>query len=124
MAVYVVTGASRGLGVSPFIPKPTTYKATDIILQYALIKNLASGPSNTVIGLVRNKATTEARLAADKVTNVHILAADIIDQPALDQAAKDTKEILAKEGKTGVDVLINNAGYISDSTHLKSFKDL
>ncbi|KAK0384060.1 hypothetical protein NLU13_8149 [Sarocladium strictum] len=86
MVVYVVTGTSRGLG-------------------YALVKSLASDPSNTVSGLSRNKAATETRLAAEnsQTPNIHILP------------------IVGDKG--GVDVLINNAGYISEVSHLKSLTD-
>ncbi|KAK7915220.1 hypothetical protein PG985_012923 [Apiospora marii] len=97
MPSYVVSGASRGLG-------------------YAFIKVLASDPANTVIGLARNKKATEDRLKEDGVTNVHILAADVTDETALRQAASEAGRIL---GGKGLDVLINNAGYVSDLSALK-----
>ncbi|KAK7985791.1 hypothetical protein PG988_003413 [Apiospora saccharicola] len=97
MPSYVVSGASRGLG-------------------YAFIKVLASDPVNTVIGLARNKKATETRLREDGVTNVHILTADVTDESALRDAAAEASRIL--DGK-GLDVLINNAGYVSDVSQLK-----
>ncbi|RFU77340.1 saccharopine dehydrogenase [Trichoderma arundinaceum] len=102
MPSYVVTGASRGLG-------------------YAFVKLLASDPSNTVIGLVRNPTATQARLTADGISNVHVIAADIADETALRNAAEETKRILNGEG---LDVLINNAAYVSEITALKTLQDL
>lgn len=57
----------------------------------------------------------------DGVTNVHVLAADVTDEAALRDAASETREIL--QGK-GLDVLINNAGYISEISHLKGLDEL
>ncbi|SPO07104.1 related to protoporphyrinogen oxidase [Cephalotrichum gorgonifer] len=102
MPSYVVTGASRGLG-------------------YGFVKVLAANPSNTVIGIARNRKSTEERLAADGITNVHVLAADITEEGAMKVAAQEAKRIL---GAKGLDVLINNAGYISKATELKSVKEM
>ncbi|KAK4061451.1 hypothetical protein Trihar35433_9778 [Trichoderma harzianum] len=101
MPSYLVTGASRGLG-------------------YGMIKVLASDPLNKVIGLVRDATATRARLSADNVSNVHIVAADITDDKALREAAEETKRFL---GDAALDVLINNAAYVSKATELKNFKD-
>ncbi|KAK8121234.1 hypothetical protein PG999_005354 [Apiospora kogelbergensis] len=97
MPSYVVSGASRGLG-------------------YAFIKVLASDPANKVIGLARDKKATEDRLKEDGFRNVHILTADVTDEAALRQAAAESSRLL--DGK-GLDVLINNAGYVSDMSQLK-----
>lgn len=86
-----------------------------------MIKVLASDPVNKVIGLVRDAAATRARLSADNVSNVHIVAADITDDKALREAAEEAKSFL---GDAGLDVLINNAAYVSKATELKNFKDL
>ncbi|KAF4334733.1 protoporphyrinogen oxidase [Fusarium beomiforme] len=66
MPSYLVTGASRGLG-------------------FGFVQVLSSNPKNTVIGLVRNKAATEKKLAKglDSPSNVHIFEADITDYHAL-----------------------------------------
>ncbi|KAM0520742.1 hypothetical protein ACHAPE_003140 [Trichoderma viride] len=101
MPSYVVTGASRGLG-------------------YALVKVLASNPLNTVIGLVRDATATRARLDADGVHNVHVVVADIRDGTAVRKAAEETKRFL---GGAGLDVLINNAAYVSEITVLTTLKD-
>ncbi|KAI3201025.1 hypothetical protein DTO027I6_6128 [Penicillium roqueforti] len=101
MPSYLVTGAARGLG-------------------YAIAKALASDPSNTVLALVRNKRAAEARLARDRISNVEVLVADVTDEAALRAAAKEAKNIL---GGKGLDVLINNAAYVSDQTALTSLHD-
>ncbi|KAM0263343.1 hypothetical protein ACHAQJ_001199 [Trichoderma viride] len=101
MPSYVVTGSSRGLG-------------------YALVKVLASDPLNKIIGVVRDPTATRARLKADNVLNVHLVAADISDETAVRNAAEETKRFL---GGAGLDVLINNAAYVSETTALTGFKD-
>ena len=68
MLSYLITGAGRGLG-------------------YAWLKCLSSSQTNTIIGLVRNKAATEKRLAADKVNNVQLVLADVTDVESLNLAA-------------------------------------
>ncbi|KAJ9644144.1 hypothetical protein H2201_007122 [Coniosporium apollinis] len=97
MPSYVVTGASRGLG-------------------YAFITHLAKDSSNTVIGLARNKAATDSRLAKDDIKNVTILQADILDSLALQAAAAETARITGG----GLDVLINNAAYVSEETSFET----
>lgn len=93
MPSYVVTGASRGLG-------------------YAWVTQLASVTTNTVVAIVRNKSATEARLAKDGITNIHVLTADVTDIAALQSAATATAEITGG----GLDILIHNAGYVSTRT--------
>jgi len=90
MPSYVVTGANRGLG-------------------YAFVKHLASIEGNTVIGLARNKASAEERLAKDGLKNVHIISADITNAKAIQAAADETAEITGGS----LDILINNAAYVS-----------
>lgn len=90
MTSYVVTGASRGLG-------------------YAWVTHLASKPSNTVVAIVRNKPATEARLAKDGITNIHVLTADVTDISAVQKAAAATAKITGG----GLDFLIQNAGLVS-----------
>ncbi|KPM42974.1 hypothetical protein AK830_g3545 [Neonectria ditissima] len=101
MPSYIVTGASRGLG-------------------YAFLKVLALDPANTVVGLVRNVEAASRRLAADGVTNVHVFPGDITDEASLKLAAEETGRIV---GCKGLDVLINNAAYISETSALKSLQD-
>ena len=87
MPSYLVTGASRGLG-------------------YAFVRHLAAIPGNTVIGMVRNKDVTLARLEKDGITNISIVQADITDRDALTTAYEEVKTLT----KGSLDILINNAG--------------
>ncbi|KAH9948309.1 hypothetical protein B0H21DRAFT_690286 [Amylocystis lapponica] len=83
MPSYVVTGAARGIG-------------------FGFIQKLSSDPNNIVFGLVRNLSTAQDALdLAAKVSNVHILQADIVDHAAAAQ--------VAKLASGSLDVLINNA---------------
>ena len=107
-----------------YVPEATTSSssnAADRLIQVALVKALAANPSNTVIGVARDKKATEDRLAADGVTNVHILSADINDEAKLKHVAEEASRIL---GSQGLDVLIHNAAYLSYWSGLKSLKDL
>ncbi|KAI5854503.1 hypothetical protein GGS23DRAFT_474836 [Durotheca rogersii] len=92
MPSYVITGVSKGLG-------------------FAFLSEISNDPNNTVIGLVRDKPTTDKRVAAELAgrTNIHILQADITDYNALKQAAADTAKITGGS----LDYLIANAGYVS-----------
>lgn len=90
------------------------------MIQYGFITTLAANPSNTVIGLVRNKQAAVASLQADGIQNVHIVEADIVDSAALKLAATQVNEIV---GESGLDVLICNAAYVSSSTALTSLRD-
>ncbi|KAL4925425.1 uncharacterized protein BDV17DRAFT_294487 [Aspergillus undulatus] len=92
MPSYAITGASRGIG-------------------WELARNLSSDPSNTVIGLVRNKPATDKRVAEELSdrTNVHILQADITDLQALKAAAVETAQITGG----GLDYLIGNGAFLS-----------
>lgn len=90
MPSYVVTGASRGLG-------------------YAFVRHLAANESNVVIGIARNKLATDEQLAKDGIKNVTILSGDITDQKSLEAAADQTAKITGGS----LDVLINNAAYLS-----------
>ncbi|UKZ78450.1 hypothetical protein TrVFT333_006190 [Trichoderma virens FT-333] len=93
MPSYVITGASRGLG-------------------FEFVRQLSSDPNNTVIGLVRDKVTTEQAMAQELAgrSNIHILQADITDYEAVKDAVTATAQI------TGgvLDYLVANAAYISE----------
>jgi NAD(P)-dependent dehydrogenase (short-subunit alcohol dehydrogenase family) len=93
MSVYVVTGVSQGIG-------------------FEFLKQLSAEKENLVIGLVRNKAGTEKKVAAElgDRPNVHILHGDLTDYASLKQAAADTASIV---GDRGVDYLVANAAMIS-----------
>ncbi|TPX17866.1 uncharacterized protein E0L32_002967 [Thyridium curvatum] len=91
MPSYVITGVSRGLG-------------------WEFLKQTSDDNKNTVIGLVRDKASTEKRVAEELGSrqNVKILEADITDYASLQKAATNTAAITGG----GLDYLIANAGYI------------
>ncbi|KAL6305096.1 short-chain dehydrogenases/reductase [Sparassis latifolia] len=104
MPSYVVTGASRGLGLE-------------------FVRQLSANKENTVFGLVRNLAGSPALLELQKSrSNLHVLKADILDLPALEAAAAD----IAKITGGSLDYLINNAAYVDDETReisLDAFPD-
>ena len=93
MPSYVVFGASRGLG-------------------YARLHNLSADGANTVIGLARAPSLVEAQLAADKISNVHMLQADMEDHTSLATAAAD----VAKLTNGSIDYLIINGAYQNSKT--------
>ncbi|CAG8235931.1 unnamed protein product [Penicillium salamii] len=100
MPSYLVTGASRGLG-------------------FDFIRQLAQNPTNTVIGLVRDKAAAEKKVLEEGLSNVHIVKAQYIDYSSLKRAAEEVKEITGG----GLDHLINNAAVVSHISEFKTFKD-
>jgi NAD(P)-dependent dehydrogenase (short-subunit alcohol dehydrogenase family) len=65
-----------------------------------------------VVGLVRDKAATEKKVAAElgNRSNVHILHADLTSYPSLKQAAADTATIV---GERGIDYLVANGAFPS-----------
>ncbi|EPE32870.1 NAD(P)-binding Rossmann-fold containing protein [Glarea lozoyensis ATCC 20868] len=99
MPSYVVTGASKGLG-------------------FAFIKQLASDPANTVVGIVRDMVATEEKLKKHGIHNVKIYAADITDLPALEAAATEIQRTVG-----GIDYLIANAAFVSGVTSLRNLSD-
>ncbi|GIJ99825.1 hypothetical protein Aspvir_003833 [Aspergillus viridinutans] len=91
MSVYVVTGVSRGIG-------------------FEFLRQLSEDQKNLVIGLVRDKAATEKKVAElGDHPNVHILHADLTKYASLKQAAADTAEIV---GERGVDYLVANGALV------------
>ncbi|KAL8755941.1 MAG: hypothetical protein Q9199_003295 [Rusavskia elegans] len=91
MSVYVITGVSSGIG-------------------FGLLKSISEDPQNLVVGLVRNKAATEQKVATElgKRSNVHILHGDLTNYASLKQAAADTAKNV---GERGIDYLVGNAGF-------------
>ncbi|KAF9729923.1 hypothetical protein PMIN06_012135 [Paraphaeosphaeria minitans] len=91
MPVYVIVGASRGIG-------------------YQFLKTLSSqDPSNVIIGTARTVETTQEKVAADGLKNVHIVHANMDDHASLTAAAKKTAEISGGV----VDYLIVNGAYFA-----------
>ncbi|RDW83480.1 hypothetical protein BP5796_04971 [Coleophoma crateriformis] len=66
MAAYLITGVSRGIG-------------------FEFLRQLSSDSANKVIGLVRNKESTDKKIAAElgQRDNVYILQADMTDYNSL-----------------------------------------
>ncbi|KAL8858282.1 MAG: hypothetical protein Q9178_005145 [Gyalolechia marmorata] len=93
MSVYVITGVSKGIG-------------------FELVKQISEDPKNLVVGLVRDKAGTEKKVAAklgDR-SNVHILHGDLSSYDSLKQAAADTAKIV---GERGIDYLVANGAFVT-----------
>ncbi|KAI0173864.1 putative short chain dehydrogenase [Pestalotiopsis sp. NC0098] len=93
MSVYVITGVSKGIG-------------------FEFINQISADPKNLVVGLVRDKAGTEKKVAAElgDRPNLHILHGDLTKRATLEKAAVDTAEIV---GERGVDYLIANGALVS-----------
>ncbi|SCZ89184.1 BZ3500_MvSof-1268-A1-R1_Chr9g10322 [Microbotryum saponariae] len=91
---YVVTGASRGLGL-------------ELVRQL-----LSTRPENRVIALARNpsmaKDLNELVKTQENEGRGLVFKADVTDEPSLQAAAKEIEA--SSFGKNGIDVLINNAG--------------
>ncbi|KAI1614026.1 hypothetical protein EDD36DRAFT_495149 [Exophiala viscosa] len=100
MPSYLVTGANRGLG-------------------YGFVQYLAKDPSNTIIGLVRNKASADKTIAADGLKNVTMLQADISDRKSLLAAREEVHKITGGS----LDYLINNAAYIDRNTEANALDE-
>jgi NAD(P)-dependent dehydrogenase (short-subunit alcohol dehydrogenase family) len=77
-----------------------------------MIKQISEDPKNLVIGLVRDKAATEKKVAAElgDRSNVHILHGDLTIYATLKQAAADTATIV---GERGIDYLVANEAFQS-----------
>ncbi|RYP14214.1 hypothetical protein DL765_006534 [Monosporascus sp. GIB2] len=92
MASYVITGVSKGLG-------------------FEFLRQISADSNNTVIGIVRDKPTTDKKVSEELSgrSNVHILQADVTDYNALEQAVAETARITGGS----LDYLIANAGYVS-----------
>lgn len=75
-----------------------------------MLKSISEGPENLFVGLVRNKAATEEKVAKElgNRSNVHIVHADLTDYASLKQAAAETAKIV---GERGIDYLVGNAGF-------------
>ncbi|KAJ4311246.1 hypothetical protein N0V94_008037 [Neodidymelliopsis sp. IMI 364377] len=94
MSVYVITGASKGIG-------------------FEFLKQISDDPENLVVGLVRDKDATKQKVMEElgERPTVHILHADLTSYATLKKAAADTAEIV---GERGVDYLIANGAFMSD----------
>jgi NAD(P)-dependent dehydrogenase (short-subunit alcohol dehydrogenase family) len=96
MVSYVITGASRGIG-----------------LEY--VRQLSENPNNTVFALVRSRAKSNFLEPYTERPNVHVVEGDVISIEKMQNAAK---EVAAITGGS-LDVLIANAaGSIGSNTSL------
>ena len=79
---------------------------------FELVKQISEDPKNLVVGLVRDKAATEKKVAAElgDPPNVHILHADLTSYASLMQAAADTAKIV---GERGIEYLVANGAFPS-----------
>ncbi|TVY32437.1 putative oxidoreductase [Lachnellula subtilissima] len=103
MPSYLITGASRGIG-------------------FALLDQLSENADNVVITIVRNKAATESKIATDLPgrKNIFVLQGDLTDVESIKNAFTETQKILGDS----LDVLIANAGLISDYSAFLSLSEL
>ncbi|OAG16231.1 NAD(P)-binding protein [Alternaria alternata] len=90
MPSYLVTGASRGIGL-------------------AFLDHISSNPDNVVIGLVRNVKDTEAKIASWSRSNVHLVQGDLTNYESLKSAVDATSKIT----NGSLDYLIASAGLVS-----------
>ncbi|CRG83586.1 short chain dehydrogenase (AtsC), putative [Talaromyces islandicus] len=93
MSAYVITGVSKGIG-------------------FGFVKNISQDPANLVVGLIRDKAGTEKKVAEElgNRPNVHILHRDLTNYADLKQAAADTAKIV---GGRGIDYLVAKGAFSS-----------
>ncbi|KAI1158237.1 NAD(P)-binding protein [Nemania serpens] len=91
MPSYLVTGASRGLG-------------------FEFLRQLSEDPKNVVVGLVRNKTSTDKKVLAElNRSNIHIVQADLADYDSL----KASLDVVAPIVNGSLDYIIANAALIS-----------
>lgn len=82
------------------------------ITQFGILSYASKNRDNLVIGLVRNKAAAEKKVADELAgrSNIHILVGDLDKAETLRKAAAASSSIV---GDRGVDYLIANAGSTS-----------
>ncbi|RDW56865.1 hypothetical protein BP5796_12932 [Coleophoma crateriformis] len=90
MSSYLITGVPRGIG-------------------FEFLRQISADPNNTVVGLVRDKATTDKKVAELNRQNIHIVQADLTDYDSLKKSVDEVSPIV--NGALGY--VIANAGYIS-----------
>ena len=79
MAIYVITGVSKGLGVSRGKSGIQVLALLILIQQFEILRQVSSDARNTVVGLVRDKPATEKKISEElgERPNIHILRADL-----------------------------------------------
>ncbi|KAI1496293.1 NAD(P)-binding protein [Biscogniauxia marginata] len=102
MASYLITGASRGIG-------------------FEFVRQLSADPSNTVIGLVRDKVATDKKVQEELGrSNIHVLTADLADYQSLKQSVHGVSKIV----NGSLDYLIANGAFVPSWSQTKKFGDL
>ncbi|KAI9289831.1 NAD(P)-binding protein [Umbelopsis sp. AD052] len=103
MTSYVVTGASRGIGLE-------------------FIRQLSQDSKNTVIALVRNAAKSEHLQKISHLPNVHVVEGDVTSVETMKKAAESVAAITGGS----LDYIIENAGgiYGADTSLADPSKDL
>ncbi|KFA70818.1 hypothetical protein S40288_09711 [Stachybotrys chartarum IBT 40288] len=88
MPSYLVTGANRGIG-------------------FGYLRHISNDPANTVIGIVRDKAATDKKVAEELAgrPNIHIVEAQIADHDSLKNTVAQVSEITGGS----LDYIIANA---------------
>ncbi|EPS99549.1 C-factor [Fomitopsis schrenkii] len=94
---WLVTGASRGLGLE-------------------IVRQLTATESNLVIATARNPSTASQLSALQEeirsLNNLHVIQLDANDEKSMRASVAQVQQIL---GERGLDVLYNNAGIVSIS---------
>jgi len=90
MPSYVITGASRGIGL-------------------AFVRTLSADKNNTVFAIIRNPATAKELTSLGR-SNVHVITTSVSDVKGVKAAA----EQVAKVTGGSLDYLINNAASVND----------
>lgn len=94
MTTYLITGTSRGLGLT-------------------LVKHLlAATPTNVVIATARSLSPDLSKVISADSTRVHFVELDITDEKSVKDAVPKVETVLNGEG---LDVLVNNAGIMNYS---------
>lgn len=88
-------------------------------LQYGFVKYLAKDPSNTIIGIVRDKTAADKAVAADGLKNVTMVQGEVANAQSLLKA----RDEVAKITGGSLDHLINNAAAIDRSHEGKALDD-
>ena len=80
-------------------------------MQFEFLKQISQDKENLVIGLVRDKKTTESKISTEigDLPNVHILHTDLTKYDSIKQAAEETTKIV---GDRGVDYLVANGALV------------
>ncbi|KAI0161217.1 NAD(P)-binding protein [Xylariaceae sp. FL1272] len=90
MPSYLITGVSRGIG-------------------YEFLRQVSADPDNVVVGLVRDKASTDKKVLAElNRPNIHIVEADLVDRAALEKSVASVSAIV----NGSLDYVIANAGLV------------